>query len=80
MGSAIAERLAADGHTVAVADLRLDTAVEAAARVTDAGGVALPLEMDVSEGGSVAFAIAEAERELGTSRAVSTRPAHCCRG
>ncbi|WP_414686488.1 SDR family NAD(P)-dependent oxidoreductase, partial [Mycobacterium sp.] len=39
MGSAIAERLAADGHTVAVADLRLDTAVEAAARVTDAGGV-----------------------------------------
>lgn len=66
MGSAIARTLAAEGHAVAVADLRLDTAAEVAERIAGSGGRALPLEMDVSDGESVAAAIAHAERDLGS--------------
>jgi 2-hydroxycyclohexanecarboxyl-CoA dehydrogenase len=65
MGSAIARTLAAEGHAVAVGDLRLDTAAEVAERIAGSGGRALPLEMDVSDGDSVAAAIAHAERDLG---------------
>ncbi len=65
MGSAIARTLAAQGHAVAVADLRLDTAAEVAERIGSSGGTAMPLEMDVSHGESVAAAIAHAERDLG---------------
>jgi 2-hydroxycyclohexanecarboxyl-CoA dehydrogenase len=65
IGAAIATALAADGHAVAVADLRLGAARESAERVAAAGGRAAPLEVDVTDGGSVAEAIARAGRELG---------------
>jgi 2-hydroxycyclohexanecarboxyl-CoA dehydrogenase len=65
MGRAIARALAADSHAVAVGDLRVEAAAEAAELVAAAGGRALPLELDVTEAGSVARAIEQAERELG---------------
>ena len=65
IGAAIATALAADGHAVAVADLRFEAAHESAERVAAVGGRAAPLEVDVTDGGSVAEAIARARRELG---------------
>ena len=65
IGAAIAAALAADGHAIAVGDLRLDAAGESAERVAAAGGHAASLEVDVTDGGSVAQAIARAGRELG---------------
>jgi 2-hydroxycyclohexanecarboxyl-CoA dehydrogenase len=65
IGAAIATAFAADGHAVAVADLRLRAARESVERVAAAGGRAAPLEVDVTDGGSVAEAIARAGRELG---------------
>jgi 2-hydroxycyclohexanecarboxyl-CoA dehydrogenase len=65
IGGAIAAALAADGHAVAVADLRLEAARECAQRVVGAGGRAAPFPVDVTDGGSVAEAIAGAVSELG---------------
>ena len=65
IGAAIATAFAADGHAVAVADLRPGAARESAERVAAAGGRAASLEVDVTDGGSVAEAIARASRELG---------------
>jgi 2-hydroxycyclohexanecarboxyl-CoA dehydrogenase len=65
IGAAIATAFAADGHAIAVADLRLEAAQENAERVAAAGGRAAALEVDVTDGGSVAEAIARAGRELG---------------
>jgi 2-hydroxycyclohexanecarboxyl-CoA dehydrogenase len=65
IGTAIAMALAADGHVVAVADLRLEAARETTERVAAAGGRAAAFEIDVSDGGTVARAIADASRELG---------------
>jgi 2-hydroxycyclohexanecarboxyl-CoA dehydrogenase len=65
IGAAIAAALAADGHAIAVADLRLEAAGESAERVAAAGGHAASLEVDVTDGGSVAQAIARAGRDLG---------------
>jgi 2-hydroxycyclohexanecarboxyl-CoA dehydrogenase len=65
IGSAIAAALAADGHAVAVADLRMSAARESVERVAAAGGRAAPFEVDVTDGGTVAEAIADASRELG---------------
>jgi 2-hydroxycyclohexanecarboxyl-CoA dehydrogenase len=65
IGAAIATALAADGHAVAVADLRFEAAHESGQRVAAAGGRAAPLEVDVTDGASVAEAIARASRELG---------------
>jgi 2-hydroxycyclohexanecarboxyl-CoA dehydrogenase len=65
IGSAIAAALAGDGHAVAVADLRMGAARESAEHVAAAGGRAAPFEVDVTDGGTVAEAIADASRELG---------------
>ena len=65
IGRAIAAALAADGHAVAVADLRMDAARASAERVVAAGGRAVPFEVNVTEGRTVEEAIASAERELG---------------
>ncbi|HZA35336.1 MAG TPA: glucose 1-dehydrogenase [Vicinamibacterales bacterium] len=65
IGGAIAAELAADGHAVAIADLRLEAARECASRIAAAGGRAAPFEVDVTDGRAVAAAIANAERELG---------------
>src|SRR5690242_6344564 len=62
IGAAIAGALASDGHAVAVADLRLAAAEEAADRIA---GRALPVEIDVTDGGAVAEAVSRVERELG---------------
>jgi 2-hydroxycyclohexanecarboxyl-CoA dehydrogenase len=66
IGGAIAAALAAEGHAVAVADLRLTAARATAERVAAAGGRAAPFEVDVTDGRTVAEAIADASRELGT--------------
>jgi 2-hydroxycyclohexanecarboxyl-CoA dehydrogenase len=60
IGRAIAERLAADGHRVVVADILDD---EAGGTASAIGGLAVHL--DVTAAGSVADAINKAERELG---------------
>jgi 3-oxoacyl-[acyl-carrier protein] reductase len=49
IGAAIAERLAADGHVVAVNDLSLDAAQATVDRITAAGGTATPYAADVSD-------------------------------
>ncbi|MCI5039528.1 MAG: SDR family oxidoreductase [Donghicola eburneus] len=49
IGAAVAERLAADGHVVAVNDLSMDAAQAAVDRITAAGGTATPYAADVSD-------------------------------
>ncbi len=49
IGKAIAARFAAEGATVAIADLDLDAASRAADQIERAGGVAFPLAMDVTD-------------------------------
>jgi 2-hydroxycyclohexanecarboxyl-CoA dehydrogenase len=65
MGRAICLDLAADGRTVAVADLRLDGAKETASAVADSAGRAVPVELDVTSSESVAAGVAAAADELG---------------
>jgi 2-hydroxycyclohexanecarboxyl-CoA dehydrogenase len=65
IGAAIAAALAAQGHAVAVADLRFDAARASADRVAAAGGRVAPFDVDVTDGAAVARAIAAAARELG---------------
>lgn len=49
IGAAIAERLAADGHVVAVNDLSLDAAQATVDRITAAGGTVTPYTADISD-------------------------------
>jgi len=65
IGRAICLDLAADGRAVAVADLRLDTAEETASAVSDAGGRALAVELDVTSGDSVAAGVEALGKALG---------------
>jgi 2-hydroxycyclohexanecarboxyl-CoA dehydrogenase len=65
IGRAISLALAADGRAVAVADLRLDAAVETAAAVEAAGGRAVAVQVDVTDGASVAAAVEEVAAQLG---------------
>ena len=65
IGSAVSAALAADGHAVAVADLDFETARRSANRIAADGGRAAPFEFDVTDGASVARALATVERELG---------------
>jgi 2-hydroxycyclohexanecarboxyl-CoA dehydrogenase len=65
IGRAISLALAADGRAVAVADLRPDAAAEAVAAVERAGGRALPVQVDVTDGDSVAAAVEEVAAQLG---------------
>lgn len=58
IGRAIAERLAADGAAVAVADIDLSKAAETVGLVEAAGGRALALAADVRDRGAVEAAIA----------------------
>jgi 2-hydroxycyclohexanecarboxyl-CoA dehydrogenase len=62
IGRAIAHALAADGHRVAVADIRNDDAARTVAELAT-GSVAVSL--DVTDGDSVARAVAHAEEALG---------------
>lgn len=62
IGLAIAQRLAADGHDVAIADLSTDAA-EAAA--SDIGGSAIAVTMDVADSDDVAAGVAQVVGQLG---------------
>jgi len=66
IGSAIGAGLAADGHSIALADLNLETARESAGSILEAGGHAAAFGLDVTDGSSVSAAISAAERELGS--------------
>jgi 3-oxoacyl-[acyl-carrier protein] reductase len=57
IGAATAERLAADGAHVAIADVDLDAATSTARRIEDTGAQALALACDVSKPASVKEAV-----------------------
>ena len=58
IGGATAERLAANGVKVAVADHDAGLAEAIAAKITAAGGTAQPLTLDVTDSGQVAASVA----------------------
>ncbi|MGW1199168.1 3-oxoacyl-ACP reductase FabG [Streptomyces sp. NPDC002536] len=65
IGAATAERLAADGHAVAVLDLDAAAGAETVARIEKAGGRAIAVGADVSDETQVAAAVAEVAERLG---------------
>ncbi len=65
IGLAIAERLAADGHTVAVFDRNAEGAREAAAQIEAAGGTAAGVEVDVTDRPGVEAGVAAVKERLG---------------
>ena len=68
IGAGIAERLAADGASVLVADINAEAAERTAAAIRAQGGVAQAFTMDVTDEASVAAAVAEAEARFGRLR------------
>ena len=67
IGRAIAARLAAQGHAVAVGDVREESAVDAAAAIASEGGRAHPVAIDVTDSARVAKAIEETAAPSGPS-------------
>src|SRR5260221_5601977 len=65
LGRAIAERLAAEGAGVAVADLDLAAAEDAAAAIRSSGGRALAVAADVRDPAAVERAMHRATEEYG---------------
>ena len=65
MGLAISQRLAHDGHAVAVFDIDGDAATQAAGAIRDGGAKALGVAVDVSDRGAVEAAFAQVRAELG---------------
>ena len=65
IGRAICLELAAAGRAVAVADVALDGAEETASAISDAGGRAVAVELDVTSARSVSAGVAAAEEALG---------------
>ena len=65
IGRGIATALAASGFRVAVADLNHQTATRTAKDIAEAGGTAVPVEVDVTQAASVEAAVASATAELG---------------
>lgn len=65
LGRAIAERLAAEGAAVAIADVDLPSAEAAARALHNAGGRALAVPVDVRHGDSVAAAMRQTVAALG---------------
>ncbi|MEU1506543.1 3-oxoacyl-ACP reductase FabG [Kitasatospora sp. NPDC005748] len=65
LGAATAERLAADGYTVAVLDLEEAAGQDAVDRITAAGGRAIAVGADVSDAGQVQAAVDRIAAELG---------------
>ena len=65
IGRAIALELAANDRQVAVADLNREGAGETVRRISDAGGKAIAVEIDVTDTHSVNVGIEEVERTLG---------------
>ncbi|MFG1174565.1 (S)-acetoin forming diacetyl reductase [Erwiniaceae bacterium CAU 1747] len=65
IGRAIALRLAKDGFAVAVADFNLDTARSVADEITQTGGKAVAIAVDVSDREQVFSAVEQARKALG---------------
>ncbi|SHF26422.1 SDR family oxidoreductase [Streptoalloteichus hindustanus] len=65
IGAAVATRLAADGAKVALLARRADRLAALAATITEAGGVALPVAVDVTDADQVDAAAATVAEELG---------------
>jgi len=65
IGAAVARRLAADGHAVAVLDLQEDATAGTVAAITAAGGRALGVGGDVADAASVSAAVGRVAEELG---------------
>jgi NAD(P)-dependent dehydrogenase (short-subunit alcohol dehydrogenase family) len=65
LGGAIATRLAADGHPVAVVDIDLDGAEATVARIVGAGGRAVAYPCDLRSAEAIAATFALAEEQLG---------------
>lgn len=65
IGRGISEALGQAGARVAVADLNLEDATQAAAAIEAAGGSAVAISVDVTDGDSVAAAVARVEQDLG---------------
>jgi 2-hydroxycyclohexanecarboxyl-CoA dehydrogenase len=65
IGAGISEALGSNGFHVAVADLNLDAAQETVARITDAGGRAFAIHVDVTDTESVIGAVKTVAAELG---------------
>jgi len=65
IGAAIAERLAQDGHRVAVNDLHVESARATAKRIADAGGEAHGFAADVSDEGAVEAMMEEVHGRFG---------------
>jgi len=65
IGRAIAEKLAADGRAVAIADLLDEQARETALAIERGGGTAIAVTVDVTSADSVAAAVAETTERLG---------------
>src|SRR5271166_4672813 len=65
IGQGISETLGANGFRVAVADLNLEAAEATAKRITDAGGEAIAVHVDVTDTESVRGAVKTVSAELG---------------
>ena len=65
IGLAIAERLAADGHPVAIFDRNEEAGTAAAAKISADGGTALAVTVDVAEPEQIAAGVARVVAELG---------------
>ena len=65
IGAAIAQRLAADGHKVAVLDLNADASQGTVDAITAAGGTALAVGADVSDAAAVDTAFEQIVESLG---------------
>ena len=66
LGSRFARVLAARGAKVAIAARRLDKLEALATEIRTAGGVALPLKLDVTDADQLIKVVGEAEAQLGT--------------
>jgi 2-hydroxycyclohexanecarboxyl-CoA dehydrogenase len=65
IGRAIAERLAAEGAKVAIADIQGEAARKTTAEIQASGGAAFAVKLDVTSLDSATSAVAMIERELG---------------
>jgi NAD(P)-dependent dehydrogenase (short-subunit alcohol dehydrogenase family) len=70
LGGSIAERLASDGHPVAVVDIDLSTASQTVERIAAAGGTALAFRCDLRSATEIGATFAEAEARLGAVAAL----------
>ena len=65
IGKGIAAAMAAQGFRVAIADINIETATHTAKDITEAGGTAAAVEINVTDTASVAAAVRAVEAELG---------------